>query len=540
MTDTALTFDHLIPSGGKSGESAAGLSFDHLMPEQPIMLPSLKRKAGQYASALGTVIEDVGAPSLGKPLREFGEGVVNASPSQIQSLGDIVQHPITAAKETISELVPDIGVTMAGAAGGAALGGAFGPVGAAIGGIMGGVAPNVLQEYGVVRDNQRHAGIDDKSRAAGAALLAGGLEYLPEKFLGNSAVKALKGAIPEGASRLGYAGKQALKGAIMEGPATEFPQTVVERAGGGLPIGNEEAKQEYAFATAKGAMGGGLVGGGIGAASQRQPIMPVDQAAEVERPEAAMQPAAQQAETQQAPGVQASQQPAAEPQRPSIMLPPPAPTPDIYVDADGRAYSKDQYQAELNKYQTALNEAFQQADDLERSGNQEAAIALRSQAMGYAQQAAARMKARPRLLPAPPNFTVFSNGQAMPWGAKLEDVEIQAPQEPGVPPAVKGAATRMERKGNLEGAMDARARALGYTQSPVENIDIGLPPQQPEEIAPGLPNYPSTEGYDVRNLVDRPIPAFPLSRPPSRSIRISSPGCATGGIPPHPRSAATS
>ena len=80
--------------------------------------------------------------------------------------------------------------------------------------------------------------------------------------------------MPEGASRLAHAGKQALKTALVEGPGTEIPQTAIERFAGGQEIGTPEAFDEYALAGAKGAIGGGAIGGGLGLVAPRETTLP--------------------------------------------------------------------------------------------------------------------------------------------------------------------------------------------------------------------------------------------------------------------------
>jgi len=264
-------------------------------PTQPPPAPGFAESLGRSAKAmtgagiasLGTVLEDVGAPDLGQPVRQYGESIQQANPSAIQTMGDIVAKPRAFLGEAAGQLAAQLPVSAAGAFTGARLGamagGLAGPAGAAVGGVLGGIGgafvPNVTMEYGEARANQRDTGLDDKGRALTAALPAAALDTAGELFAARKVLKPLFGKaagvalpvteyLPQGASRLGNIAKQAGQAAIVEG-ATEIPQTALERWGGGMPLATPDALNEYGISAAMGAVGGGLVGGAGGAMQPR-------------------------------------------------------------------------------------------------------------------------------------------------------------------------------------------------------------------------------------------------------------------------------
>lgn len=243
-------------------------------PNQGVVLPSIKRAAGQMVESAGTTLKDITGPNVvSEGLQDFGGGVVKDNPSEIQSFADVLDKPWTTVKEAVAEQVPQLGAAFTGARLGAMAGGLLGPVGAAGGALIGGLAPIFVQEYGEIRGKQKETGEENIPLALGGATAAtvlerAGLEKLATKAGAKGVGEAL-GAIPEGVGRLRHAGQQALKTALIEGPLTEVPQTVIERYAGGQEIGTPEAFDEYAVAGAKGAAGGGAIGGGFGLVAPR-------------------------------------------------------------------------------------------------------------------------------------------------------------------------------------------------------------------------------------------------------------------------------
>ncbi len=243
---------------------------------------SAKGMTGAGVAALGTTLEDVGAPVLGQPLRRYGESVQQANAGAIQSLGDIVDKPRAFLGESLGQLAAQVPVSMAGAAAGARAGAAL-PVppnlkvpAAALGGAAGAFVPNLVMEYGETRGNQRETGQEDKGKALGAATAAAALDTLGDVYAVPKLLNPVKRAaelapklLPAGASRLGAVAQQGLKSALVEGPLTEIPQTALERWGGGKDLASPEALNEYGVAGAMGAVGGGVLGGVQGALQPR-------------------------------------------------------------------------------------------------------------------------------------------------------------------------------------------------------------------------------------------------------------------------------
>ncbi len=102
----------------------------------------------------------------------------------------------------------------------------------------------------------------DLARVWAAGLAAGGVEGLTDK-LGIGAVTG-KVKIPGMNTRLGQAGAMGAAGAVTEG-VTEAAQTGIERFGAGQEILSPEGQRDIINSAALGALGGGAIGGGIGA-----------------------------------------------------------------------------------------------------------------------------------------------------------------------------------------------------------------------------------------------------------------------------------
>jgi hypothetical protein len=102
----------------------------------------------------------------------------------------------------------------------------------------------------------------DLARVWAAGLAAGRIEGLTDK-LGIGAVTG-KVKIPGLGTRLGQAGAMGAAGAVTEG-VTEAAQTGIERFGAGQEILSPEGQKDIINSAALGALGGGAIGGGIGA-----------------------------------------------------------------------------------------------------------------------------------------------------------------------------------------------------------------------------------------------------------------------------------
>lgn len=102
----------------------------------------------------------------------------------------------------------------------------------------------------------------DLARVWATGIAAGGLEGLTDKL----ALKAFAGKvkIPGADTRLGNAALQGLGGAALEG-FTEAAQTGIERVGAGQEVLSPEGQRDIINSAGLGALGGGAIGGGIGA-----------------------------------------------------------------------------------------------------------------------------------------------------------------------------------------------------------------------------------------------------------------------------------
>ena len=239
------------------------------------MLSDLSRRTGQFVASAGSAARDVGLPGA-QAVEQYGAGVAARNPSQIQTAGDILSKPGTAIGEAVGEVGFDVAKAVATTAAGAALGtkvgtalapltgGASIPLGAILGGAAGAFLPNLFETYGSIRREQREQGIEDKTRAAGAALGSAALETAmgPEAVIAKLATRKVGAAaafdlLDKGAAKA--VGMGALRGAAVEGPLTEVPQSAIERFGAYKDMTSDEALNEYLIGAFKGAVGGGAM-----------------------------------------------------------------------------------------------------------------------------------------------------------------------------------------------------------------------------------------------------------------------------------------
>jgi hypothetical protein len=280
-------FDQYLNSNGDTGQ-AGGDAFDQYLSGQqnasPFTSTVKSTSAGILNSLAGQPVEDIGKltgseglQSFGEGVREYSEGVQKANPSQINSLGDIVDKPGTAIKTALGNLVPQVPLSMAGAYAGAKTGASLPlpanlkPIAGAVGAGVGMFAPSYAQEYTEMRGKQNESGQEDIGKAALAAIPAAGLETAADYIgLGRLVPNGIAGdVLQEGASRLAHVGKQALKGAGAEA-ATEYAQTGLEQYGGNEDLTTDQAANERNVSAALGGIGGGMMRGGISAFDQRQ------------------------------------------------------------------------------------------------------------------------------------------------------------------------------------------------------------------------------------------------------------------------------
>jgi hypothetical protein len=253
---------------------AAEIGFDI---NKPGFMSDVKRGTGQVIGAFGSTAQDLGLPRVGKAVEGYGEDIQFRNPSQINTVGEAIRSPLTTIRETLGEVVPQIGSSTAFGLGGRALGGligsAAGPggtlLGQSIGAAGGAYVGNLIQEYGGIRAEQREQGIDDKGRALGTGAAAAaldtafGTERVVNKFLTKGSDILAREA---GTSLLKNVAKQGAIGLGTEA-LTETGQTALERYGAYKPLTGDEAYNEYGLAAIKGGIGGGVIRGGLASIS---------------------------------------------------------------------------------------------------------------------------------------------------------------------------------------------------------------------------------------------------------------------------------
>jgi hypothetical protein len=261
------------------------------VPEEGGFINSAGRTIGQNIKGAGQIAADfIPGVAQDNAVKRYGQAVIDANPTAVNSLEDIANEPGTAVAEATGNAAP----SMAGMVGARAVGqgitalsplaGPAAPLVAAAGQVVSWLGPAAiasLPSYGGIRDKQilndpknekdakaiaiatmGAAAVGAIEQAFGpqqwalAALTKEGRAQLAEKF----AATTLPGAI----------GKGIAKGAAIEG-SEELAQNPIEQlASFDNPMTPENLK-ETAFGGAMGAIGGGVLGGGTGALARQNP-----------------------------------------------------------------------------------------------------------------------------------------------------------------------------------------------------------------------------------------------------------------------------
>lgn len=259
-----------------------------LAPADGGFVASAKQSVGSLIKGAGQAAADF-IPGVGQDnaVKQYGQSVIDANPTAVHSLGDIADKPVTAVKEAAGNAASSIG-GMVGArvlgnaiTAAAPLTGPLAPATAAVGqGVawLGPWAAAALPSFGGIREQQikddptRQDSVGSKALAAAGAGTVGLIEnkFGPQQW-------ALKALSQEGRKQLGEKfaaktlagslGKGAAKGAAVEG-AEELVQNPIEQLASYQNPTTAENLQDTAFSGAMGALGGGVFGGGMGAASR--------------------------------------------------------------------------------------------------------------------------------------------------------------------------------------------------------------------------------------------------------------------------------
>ncbi|HNF90550.1 MAG TPA: hypothetical protein PLL19_14540, partial [Thiobacillaceae bacterium] len=291
-------FDDIPSSGGRKG------TFDDIPDNKPDggLLAAAKQGIGQSIKGIGQAASDfIPGVSPQNPISQYGQSVVDANQTAVNSLGGIVDSPWTAVKEAVGNAAGSMG-TMLGArvlgtgiTAAAPFTGPAAPVVAGAGQIIANVGPiaaAALPSYSGIRETQIAADqgneADAKSKAIAAlgAATVGAIEtkFGPQEWALQAMKKGGFGALKDklGAETLrGAVGKGLVKGAAIEG-AEELVQNPIEQLSGYQNPTTPEALQETAFGGAMGAIGGGVVGGGVSGIAHfaEKPKGPLQKAAE--------------------------------------------------------------------------------------------------------------------------------------------------------------------------------------------------------------------------------------------------------------------
>ena len=272
-------FDDLVPK-------KAGGAFDDLVPEQEQggFAASAKRTIGQSIAGIGQAAADyIPGVTNKNPVSEYGKSIIEANPTAVTGIADIVNKPLTAVTEATgnaaASIVPMIGARAAGMGITAAspLAGPFAPLVAGIGQAVSWGGPTLmaaLPSYSGIREQQirdnPQNNEDAKSKAIaalGAATIAGiETRFGPQNWalaaMKKDGFKKLAGMFAS-KSLAKNIGKGALKGAAIEG-SEELVQNPIEQAASYQNPLTKESLQDTAFGGAMGAIGGGVLGGAGG------------------------------------------------------------------------------------------------------------------------------------------------------------------------------------------------------------------------------------------------------------------------------------
>lgn len=255
---------------------------------------SAKQAIGATVKGAGQAAADfIPGVSQENALKRYGQEIIEANPTAVHSFSDLADKPWTAVKEATGNALSSMG----GVVGSRALGmgitaaapftGPAAPVVAGAGQAiswLGPVAAAALPSFGGIREQQIH---DDPNAAnsaaakAAAAVGAGTVGAIESRFgpeawgskmlteAGRKEVAKLFAAktLPKAVA------KGAVRGAAVEG-AEELAQNPVEQLAAFQNPLTAEALKDTAFSGAMGALGGGVLGGGTGAASRYLPKKP--------------------------------------------------------------------------------------------------------------------------------------------------------------------------------------------------------------------------------------------------------------------------
>lgn len=253
------------------------------VPEEGGFLNSAGRTVGQSIKGAGQIGADYLGASPNNAVKQYGQAVIDANPTAVNSLEDIAAKPGTAIAEGTGNAAP----SMAGMIGARAVGqgitalsplaGPAAPLVAAAGQVVSWLGPAAiaaLPSYGGIRDKQilndpaAQQSAKSKAIAAMGAAAVAGIEtaFGPQNWALAAMTKQGRAALAEkfaSTTLAGSAGKGAVKGGAIEG-SEELAQSPIEQLASGDNPTTPESLKETAFGTVMGTLTGGVLGGGTG------------------------------------------------------------------------------------------------------------------------------------------------------------------------------------------------------------------------------------------------------------------------------------
>lgn len=261
------------------------------VPEEGGFINSAGRTIGQNIKGAGQIAADfIPGVEQDNAVKRYGQAVIDANPTAVNSLQDIADKPGTAVAEATGNAAPSMGAMVGARAVGqgitaiAPFTGPAAPLVAAAGQVVSWLGPAAiasLPSYGGIRDKQilndpknekdakaiaiatmGAAAVGAIEQAFGpqqwalAAMTKEGRAQLAEKF----AATTLPGAI----------GKGVVKGTVAEG-SEELAQNPIEQLASFDNPTTPENIKDTLFGGAMGAIGGGVLGGGTGAVARQNP-----------------------------------------------------------------------------------------------------------------------------------------------------------------------------------------------------------------------------------------------------------------------------
>jgi hypothetical protein len=230
----------------------------------------IERGFGQLVSSTARGVQTILPEGATDGVQKWGMDLAAAHPSQINGVGDILSHPVVAAREALGESAPQIAEIMAaGTAGrliGTGIAGVAGaetgpgdaviaPAGGELGAHIGSAAAVFGQQLGANLQTQNQHGEDNIWKAMAGAVPGTALALWmgPEAYAAKIAAKSVIQQSADGL--LKTIGKETVKNA-----GIGVGLTALGRVGGGEDLTSPDALNDYGVSGFKGGVAGGVIG----------------------------------------------------------------------------------------------------------------------------------------------------------------------------------------------------------------------------------------------------------------------------------------